>query len=135
MTDDKFTPQQLIRYIHLERSGYLNKRMIQDVTPEIVDEVYEDVQDSNEYDYDVMYNLREGDIQTEIAAPSSRNYESYSVAAEAPNGMWVGWTYWYGGGKHGEPEAVEWVEDAYLLNHKEEEKLVVVHSFEKVVND
>lgn len=132
MTDYKFTPQQLIRFIYLDRSGCLNKRMIQDVTPEIVDEVYEDVQDSEEYDYDVMYDLREGDIQTEIVAPSSRHYESYSVAAEAPNGLWVGWTYWYGGGKHGEPEAIEWIEDAYLLNHEAEEKMVVVHSFEKV---
>jgi hypothetical protein len=29
------------------------------------------------------------------------------------DGSWVGWTYWYGGGKHGEPGSIKWVEDAY----------------------
>jgi hypothetical protein len=36
---------------------------------------------------------------------------------------------WFGGGKHGEPGAVEWMEDAYHLTCHEEEKLVVVRTF------
>jgi len=41
---------------------------------------------------------------------------------------WVGWTYWYGGGKHGEPESVEWMEDAYFVGVKEETRVVLVFS-------
>lgn len=35
------------------------------------------------------------------------------------------------GGKHGEPEAIDWIEHAYDVECKEEEKLVVVHTFTK----
>lgn len=27
---------------------------------------------------------------------------------QAPDGTWVGWTYWYGGGKYAEPSAIPW---------------------------
>lgn len=37
----------------------------------------------------------------------------------------------YGGGKHGEPEAIDWIEHAYNLDCIEEEKLVVVRTFSK----
>ena len=29
----------------------------------------------------------------------SRHYEAESVVAQVPDGSWVGWTYWTGGGK------------------------------------
>jgi len=49
-------------------------------------------------------------------------------------GDWVGWTYWYGGGKHGEPDAIDWLSDAYNLIVTEEEKLVVVRTYTKEEN-
>jgi hypothetical protein len=70
-------------------------------------------------------------VETHLSCPSSRHYESDAVAAKAPDGSWVGWTYWYGGGKHGEPEAIDWIEDAYDVICAEEEKLVVVRTFKQ----
>ena len=32
---------------------------------------------------------------------------------EMLDGSWVGWTYFFGGGKHGEPSEMPWMEDAY----------------------
>lgn len=72
------------------------------------------------------------EAETNLQSPYSRHYESKEVAAKMHDGTWVGWTYWYGGGKHGEPEAMDWIEDAYLLECKEEEMLVVRQTFEKV---
>lgn len=81
--------------------------------------------------WDAMNEVREGEAETGIPCDWSRHYESKSVAAKCDDGSWVGWTYWYGGGKHGEPEAIDWIEDAYDLAVTEEEKLVTVRTFAK----
>ena len=39
---------------------------------------------------------------------------------------WVGWHYWYGGGKHGEPESIDWIEDAEFVDIESEEEVVIV---------
>ncbi len=62
----------------------------------------------------------------------SRHYESYDVAKMLNDGTWVGWTYWFGGGKHGEPSAVEWLPDSYDVTCAEEQKTVTVRTFAKV---
>jgi hypothetical protein len=62
----------------------------------------------------------------------SRNYESDEVGAKLPDGSWVGWTHWHGGGKHGKPEAIDWISDAYDIACTEEQKMVTVRSFAKV---
>ncbi len=80
-------------------------------------------------DYEVTFRC--GQVETDIPAPGSRHYESKSVAMKTADGQWIGWTYWYGGGKHGEPGAVPWMEDAYLLDVIEEQKTVTVRTFEK----
>jgi hypothetical protein len=80
---------------------------------------------------DARSEVRQGEMETDLPCPSSRHYESKSVAAKLPDGSWVGWTYWYGGGKHGEPEAIDWIDDAYNLNCTEEEKMVTVRIFAK----
>ena len=65
--------------------------------------------------------------ETGIECQSSRHYESKAVARQFGD-KWVGWTYWYGGGKHGEPESVEWMEHAYFVEAKEETQVVLVFS-------
>jgi hypothetical protein len=98
------------------------------------DETIEDVWGDRGYDdavYDARYEAREGEVETDIPCEWSRHYESKSVAAKMLDGSWVGWTYWYGGGKHGEPWAIDWIEDAYNLSCTEEEKLVLVRTFTK----
>lgn len=58
----------------------------------------------------------------------SRYYESEEVAAEMPDGTWVGWTFWSGGGKHGEPEYIDWVKYAYDVVRKLEVRTINIFS-------
>lgn len=100
-----------------------------------IDDEYDKYQESFKYGdniQDAESVVREGDDETEIPSPDSRHYESKSVASKMDDGTWVGWIYWYGGGKHGEPEAMDWISDAYFLDCKETTKMVTVRSFSKV---
>lgn len=78
---------------------------------------------------DARSEVRCGEVETNIRAPWSRHYEAKSVAAKYVDGTWVGWTYWYGGGKHGEPEAVEWMDSAYDLTCVEEQVMTTKRTF------
>ena len=60
------------------------------------------------------------------------HYESKSVATQLNGPIWIGWTYWYGGGKHSNPSEIEWMDGAYYLGVEEEEKTVTVQTFTKV---
>lgn len=98
---------------------------------EQIDEAYEELDDSGDL-WDANSVVREGEVETGVETEWSRHYETKSVAAKLPDGEWVGWTYWYGGGKHGNPEEIDWISDAYNLTCAEEEKLVTVRTFSKV---
>jgi|SRR4028118_11929 hypothetical protein len=49
--------------------------------------------------------------------------------------LYLGWTYYFGGGKHSQPEEVEWMEDCYLLKVREVEETRVVKVYERVENE
>lgn len=100
------------------------------LTDEDIENMYNILQDSSDY-WEAKEAIREGEVHTEIETEYSRHYESRSVASQLPDGSWVGWTYWYGGGKHGEPQAIDWIEDAYDLDCVEEEKMVTIRTFTK----
>lgn len=121
------TPQQKIKHIILNLMADWAKEPRPEVTAENVDELYDDAEDKQ----DAIYKVREGEVETKLPSQFSRHYEAKEVAAKAPDGSWVGWTYWYGGGKWGEPEAIDWMSEAYALNCAEEEKVVVVRTFTK----
>lgn len=80
---------------------------------------------------EMLGEFRGNGIDTGLRCEYSRHYETKSVAAKLDDGRWVGWTYWYGGGKHAEPEAVEWLDDAYFLECTEEEKVITVRTFSR----
>lgn len=124
------TPTQKIKATIIVRSAndYGSKRPenIQELTGEQIDEFYE----LGEYQ-DAEQDFRTGYQETEIPCDYSRHYETKSVAAKMFDGSWVGWTYWYGGGKHGNSEEIDWMEDSYDLDCEEEEKLVIVRTFSK----
>lgn len=136
----KMTPQQKIQWIILNR--YFEEEGVVEVagvpqlpaiTAENIEDVYYEYEEECEDTFqDYKYELRDGEVETDIPCEHSRHYEAKSVAAQAPDGTWVGWTYWYGGGKHAEPEAIDWINKAYDLDCQEEEKLVVVQTFTKV---
>lgn len=69
-----------------------------------------------------------------LKAERSRHYEVDRVATKILDGIFVSWLYWYGGGKHAEPEGIDWMyseSGAVEVNCKEEEKLVTVRTYSK----
>ena len=134
MINNMTAPQKLIQFI-LKRTIENEARY---------DRVLEiDFSDPSQVEHDFWigeYNDKKQDIQEEISecgvetgldCEFSRYYDSEAVAAQMSDGTWVGWTYWTGGGKHGEPSSVPWIEDAYYVDCAEEEKMVVVRTFTK----
>lgn len=93
-----------------------------------IDARYEEL-DNEDALQDYSSELRYEGEQTYLSDRySSRHYECHEVAAEMLDGSFVGWTYWYGGGKHGEPGVIEWIEDAYDVVYGEETRTVKVWS-------
>ena len=86
-----------------------------------------------EHDFDEVVSDAEWELrrsythETGIECEWSRHYESKSVAKQFGD-KWVGWTYWYGGGKHGEPDMIDWMENAYFVDAREETTVVLVFS-------
>jgi hypothetical protein len=124
------TPEQKLKHAILLRAvemESINPIEIP-VTTENVDEIF----DEGDVDWelqDARSEMRSGQVETGINCEWSRHYESKAVAAQMPDGSWVGWTYWYGGGKHGEPEAIDWIDSAYALICTEEVKTMTVRTF------
>ena len=123
-------PQQKLKHLILLKKQAWEPEFLKglEITADNIDELYEE----HRKDWglqDEESEIRCSGTKTGLKAPYSRHYESDAVAAQYVDGSWVGWTYWYGGGKHGEPEAIDWMEDAYEVNCTEEEKMVVVRTF------
>lgn len=98
---------------------------VEDYWDVLIDQGYED--DLNDV---LQYSFRDSGEETELTAPFSRHYECYIMARTLSSGVSVAWPYWYGGGKHGNPEEIEWVDYAYFV--KVEQKTTVVNVYSKV---
>ena len=127
------TAEQKVKMLILTRAidmGYFDYKL-SDITEENLEEVWElGCEDSSLQD--AKSEVREGDRETKIPYDGGRHYEAKSVATYCEwDNSWVGWTYYYGGGKHSEPEAIDWIPYAYDVDCFSEEKLVVVHTFSK----
>lgn len=96
---------------------------------EEIDHLYESY---NEYDElsDPISEIRCGGIYASNikAATFSRNYE-IDVNAMKIDDVWVAWDYYYGGGKHGEPEGYDWISDARIVNCEEQEVVKTEYMF------
>ena len=122
------TPTQRIQYeiiLNAEEDGACEP------TPEKIAERY-DYLVEHDLHWDLEGEFRGGEVETGLPTQYSRHYESKEVAAKLSDGSWVGWTYWYGGGKHGNPEDIDWMHEAYALDCVEEQKMVTVRTFTKV---
>lgn len=82
---------------------------------------------------DARSETRHGTEAPEISdTPSSRNYEVDAHVAALPDGSYVGWWYYHGGGKHSEPEyAFDWIANAFDVDHASEVVTITKHTFTK----
>lgn len=124
------TPEQKLKHAILLRAVEMENTQLQDdpVTAENVDALFDESDEEWELQ-DARNEMRCGQVETGIDCEWSRHYESKAVAAQMPDGSWVGWTYWYGGGKHGEPDSIDWMDAAYDLICTEEVKTMTVRTF------
>lgn len=54
----------------------------------------------------------------------SRHYDHKERAVQCCDGSWVGYTFWSGGGKHGTPEEIDYISDAYDIVVEKEYKII-----------
>ena len=131
------TPAQKLKHMILVKAAEfrgepLAAEVTAEVTAENIDALYDEAYENDDgHLQDARSEIRCGGEETGLPCDWSRHYESQAVAIQALDGSWIGWTYWYGGGKHGEPEAIEWIDNAYALACTEEQKTVTVRTFEK----
>jgi hypothetical protein len=119
------TPTQKIKWLVLSALRRWDKEEPLPYPCANVDELYA-AADQRDNLTDALAVVRCSGEETGIECEWSRHYERAARAARLPDGTWVGWTYWYGGGEHGEPESVPWVEDAYDVTAREETRVVRV---------
>lgn len=101
-----------------------------DITDGNIDDLYEKLLVEKGLHSDYEYDFRISGIDTpEMMESYNHNYESKGVAAILFTGEWVGWTFWFGGGKYGDPEEIPWMEEAYDLNCVEKEELIITRQF------
>lgn len=124
------TPEQKLKWAVLDKVATWGGTPAPEYPCANVDDLYDDLVEKDDH-WDGRSEVRGSGIETQLPSDFSRHYESKSVAMEMPDGSWVGWTYWYGGGKHSEPESIDWMEYAYDVDCHEEEKVVVVQTFKK----
>lgn len=120
------TPTQKLKREILLLSGQLPLDDLQ--TAGDIEEAYEALKAIGEH-YEAQENIRCMGEDTHLPRPYDRNYESKAVALKTVDGSWVGWTYWHGGGKFGEPGNIPWMETAYDLNCEERQQTVTVRTF------
>lgn len=105
-----------------------------EISNEDLDEL-ESFVEGNYYDIyddylDALNDFRCSGEVTNISPENSRYFESKSRARKLTSGKWVGWTYWYGGGKHDRPSEMDWLGNAYYLKEPTP-KIITVYEFEK----
>lgn len=127
------TAPQKCRYLVLVKLNEWRKTKMPDIaSAEALDEIFEQEDSDDDGSFQDARNERRYGIEAEgIETPYSRHYEIDAHAAELPDGSWIGWWHLHGGGKHGEPEAYDWVSEAFDLNHEAEVVTVTKHVFTK----
>lgn len=102
------------------------------LTAEELQDLWDDLYNGEAHDdlYAYLYDWRSSGVETDLPTPVSRHYEPNQVAAQTPFG-WVSWTYWHGGGKHSNPEEIDWIEHAFFVDVTEKEETIITRTFTK----
>ncbi len=88
----------------------------------------------DEYDFgDLIDEFRcSGHEAHDLPCPDSNHYEIYMKGRQLSNGKWVSWPFYYGGGKWGDPESIDWMGQAVYVSCVEEERIVIHRTFSKL---
>ena len=129
------TAQELIYKQMIQVVSEYNSR-ITDFVAECVDqESYESMWYGikSEFDeaYELEYEMREG-LETNLTSKTSSRHYEIDVHAMQVDGVWVAWDYYYGGGKHGEPEAFDWISNARIVDCEEKVVTKVEYNFKEL---
>ncbi|KWA83947.1 hypothetical protein WL29_21510 [Burkholderia ubonensis] len=126
------TPEQKLKWAVLKIAASWAKKELASVTSDNVDQLY-DALVADDGHWDARNEIRCTGIATGLSrrVPLSiaRHYEHREVAAEMPDGTWVGWTFWHGGGKFDDSPNIEWMSEAYAVDHRAEPKTIMVDIF------
>ena len=123
------TPQQEIKHMILAVTARWDGLVLPDtMSGEEIDRRYQELVDQGAH-WDARNEVRASGTETGLPCDWSRHYEAEAVAAKSPSGKWVGWTYWHGGGKHGEPDAIPWIDHAYFVECTEKQEIVTTRTF------
>lgn len=110
-------------------------RLVPDITYENINDIFDELSEDlmwQEALHDSQNSMREsGEDSNLICSEYSRHYESEQVAYQVMSGEWISWTYWFGGGKHSDPDSIDWITDAYLLDVVETEQIIIHRKFTK----
>lgn len=128
------TATQKARYLVLVDVNRLRKSELPPFeTGDQIDTLY-DLEYANDQGYfqDGRNEARHGIEAPEIDCPTSRNYEVDAHVGKLPDGSYVGWWFYYGGGKHSDAQnAIDWEAQAFDVNHKAEVITTTKHTFTK----
>lgn len=109
--------------------AYVINQIRQGYPEEFGDKTQEEIEDSDYYQ-DYLEEFRQSGERSFIKSSDfSRHYENEEVARVLDIGgekVAVGWTYWTGGGKYGEPQTMPWLERAYFCDCTQETRVVDV---------
>ena len=74
-----------------------------------------------EWYYEIKEEIRSGKIRTGLPSNGGGMYNAEAVAIPITGipSLYIGYEYYFGGGKHLEPEIAEWMEYCYLLQEKD----------------
>lgn len=114
----------------------LNLEDVNNFDEDKVIEFYEEVEYEKWEDYirDIVSDFRESGEEIDNKVEQDRYYCYQDVAKKITGSedLYLGWTYYFGGGKHAQPDQVEWMEDCYLLTCREVEETRIIKIYEKV---
>ena len=81
--------------------------------------------------YEIEFEFREG-VETNLSPKTSSRHYEIEVRAMEVDGVWVAWDFYYGGGKHGEPEAFDWISNARIVECEEKVVTKVEYRFKEI---
>lgn len=82
---------------------------------------------------EILYEIRDEGFEVNLSTKTySRHYEVDCYVLEI-EGKWIAYDYYYGGGKHGEPEEFDWLSTCRYVNCEERVVTKVERTFSEIV--